>query len=34
LLDADNFEYLPGEWQAGILKAEQIRPNRRVVGSD
>jgi hypothetical protein len=34
LLDADNFEDLPGQWQAAILKAEQTRPNRRVVGSD
>jgi hypothetical protein len=23
LLDADNFEDLPGEWQAAILKAEE-----------
>jgi hypothetical protein len=33
LLDADNFEDLPGKWQAAILKAEHIRPKLRVVGS-
>jgi hypothetical protein len=32
LLDADSFEDLPGKWQAAILKAEQNRPNPRVVG--
>jgi hypothetical protein len=31
LLDADSFEDLPGKWQAAILKAEQNRPERRVV---
>jgi hypothetical protein len=31
LLDADDFEDLPGEWQAAILKAEQSRPKLRVV---
>ena len=33
LLDADTFEDLPGKWQAAILKAEQNRPNLRIVGS-
>jgi hypothetical protein len=32
LLDADSFEDLPGKWQAAILKAEENRPNLRVVG--
>ena len=31
LLDADDFEDLPGKWQAAILKAEQNRPKLRVV---
>jgi hypothetical protein len=31
LLDADNFEDLPGKWQAAILKAEENRPKLRVV---
>ena len=34
LLDAGTFEDLPGKWQAAILKAEQNRPNLRVVSSD
>jgi hypothetical protein len=34
LLDADNFEDLPGKWQPAILEAEQSRPGLRVVGSD
>ena len=34
LLDADAFADLPGRWQAAILKAEQNRPNLRLVGSD
>jgi hypothetical protein len=34
LLDADNFEDLPVKWQAAILKAEQTRPNLRVVSGD
>jgi hypothetical protein len=34
LLDADNFEDLPGEWQAAILKAEENRPKLRVVSGD
>ena len=34
LLDADSFEDLPGKWQAAILKAEENRPNVRVVSSD
>jgi hypothetical protein len=34
LLDADSFEDLPGKWQAAIRKAEQNRPNLRIVGSD
>jgi hypothetical protein len=33
LLDADGFEDLPGKWQAAILKAEQNRPNLRIVRS-
>jgi hypothetical protein len=33
LLDADSFEDLPGQWQAAILKAEENRPNLRIVGS-
>jgi hypothetical protein len=33
-LDADTLEELPGKWQAAILKAEQNRPNLRVVSSD
>ena len=33
LLDADTFEDLPGKRQAAILKAEQNRPNLRIVGS-
>jgi hypothetical protein len=32
LLDADDFEDLPGKWQAAILKAEQNRPHLRIVG--
>jgi hypothetical protein len=34
LLDADNFEDLPGRWQAAIVTAKQSRPGLRVVGSD
>lgn len=34
LLDADNFEDLPGKWQAAILEAEQNRPKLRVVTSN
>jgi hypothetical protein len=34
LLDADTFEDVPGKWQAAILKAEQNRPQLRIVGSD
>jgi hypothetical protein len=34
LLDVDTFEDLTGKWQAAILKAEQKRPNLRIVGSD
>jgi hypothetical protein len=34
LLDADSFEDLPGKWQVAIVKAEQTRPNLRVVASD
>jgi hypothetical protein len=33
LLVANDFEDLPGKWQAAILKAEQNRPKLRVVGS-
>jgi hypothetical protein len=31
LLDADSFEDLPGKWQAAIVKAEQNRPELRLV---
>jgi hypothetical protein len=31
LLDADGCEDLPGTWQAAILKAEQNRPDLRLV---
>jgi hypothetical protein len=31
LLDADNFEDLPGKWQAAIVAAEQNRPKLRLV---
>jgi hypothetical protein len=34
LLDADDFEDLPGKWQAAILSAEDNRPKLRVVGSE
>jgi hypothetical protein len=34
LLDADTVEDLPGKWQAAILKAEQSRPNLRILGSN
>ena len=34
LLEADNFEDLPGKWQAAILEAEQNRPKLRVVSGD
>jgi hypothetical protein len=34
LLEAAAFEDLPGKWQAAILKAEQNRPQLRVVSSD
>ncbi len=34
LLEAASFEDLPGKWQAAILKAEQNRPNLRLIGSD
>jgi hypothetical protein len=27
----DSFEDLPGKWQAAILKAEQNRPNLKIV---
>jgi hypothetical protein len=33
LLDAESFEDLPGKWQAAILKAEENRPNLRIVTS-
>jgi hypothetical protein len=33
-LEADDFEDLPGRWQAAILKAEQGRPKLQVIGSD
>jgi hypothetical protein len=31
LLDADDFEELPGKWQAAILNAEENRPKLRLV---
>ena len=34
LLDAATFEDLPGKWQAAILKAEQNRPQLRIVSAD
>jgi hypothetical protein len=34
LLDAHDFEDLPGKWQAAILTVERNRPGLRVVGSD
>jgi hypothetical protein len=34
LLDADSFEDLPGRWQAAIVRAEQNRPDLRVIGTD
>jgi hypothetical protein len=34
LLNADDFEDLPGKWQAAILQAERNRPKLRVVSSD
>jgi hypothetical protein len=34
LLDAADFEDLPGRWQAAILKAEQNRPKLRLISSD
>jgi len=34
LLDADDFEDLPGKWQAAIMKTEQSRPKLRVLSGD
>jgi hypothetical protein len=34
LLEAASFEELPGKWQAAVVKAEQNRPNLRVVSGD
>jgi hypothetical protein len=34
LLGADDFEDLPGEWQAALLKAEPSWPKLRVIGTD
>jgi hypothetical protein len=34
LFEAGTFEDLPGKWQAAILKAEQNRPQVRVVAGD
>ena len=34
LLEAGSFEDLPGRWQAAILKAEQNRPELRIVTSE
>jgi hypothetical protein len=34
LLEADDFEDLPGKWQAAILEAELSRPKLRVVRRD
>jgi hypothetical protein len=33
-LEADEFEDLPGKWQAAILKGEQRCPKLRVVSAD
>jgi hypothetical protein len=33
LLDADEFEDLPGQWQVAILQAEQSLPNLHIVDS-
>jgi hypothetical protein len=32
--DARRIRRSPGKWQGAILKAEQNRPNLRIVGSD
>jgi hypothetical protein len=34
LLEAGDFEDLPGKWWAAILKAEVNRPKLRIVGGD
>jgi hypothetical protein len=34
LLGGASFEDLPGKWQAAVLKAEQNRPQFRVVSGD
>jgi hypothetical protein len=34
LLEAETLEDLPGKWQAAVLKAEQNRPNLRVVANN
>jgi hypothetical protein len=34
LLDSDSFAYLPGEWQAAILEAEENGPKLRLVTDD
>jgi hypothetical protein len=34
LLDADDFEDLPGKWQAAVLEAGQSAPSLRVVSGD
>jgi hypothetical protein len=34
LLDADDFEDMPGKWRAAILKAEENRPKLRLISSD
>ena len=34
LLAADSFEDLPGKWQAAIVRAQQNRPELRLVRSD
>jgi hypothetical protein len=31
LLDAGSFEDLPGRWQAAVVRAEQNRPDLRVI---
>jgi hypothetical protein len=31
LLEADDFEDLPGKWQAAILRAEENRPKLRII---
>jgi hypothetical protein len=34
LLEAETLEDLPGKWQAAVLKAEENRPDLRIVADD